>query len=106
MATLTDQRKKSLMAYCRLDVLEEGDEALLQMLYDTAVNYLTDAGISEPPEGTPRRAQYDLCINALVDDGYDRRGATFSDPALVDNRVFRQYLNQLKQTEPVPASDP
>ena len=31
-----------------------------------------------PPEGTPRRAQYDLCVNALVLDGWDRREITVS----------------------------
>lgn len=57
-------------------------------------------GIGEPQEGTPRRAQYDLCVNHLVLDGYDRRGATVSGSALEDNPVFRRMIVQLKLTEP------
>ena len=71
MTEWNDELKARLMAYCRIDALEEGEE-LLQGLYNAAVSYMEQAGVSEPKEGTPRRAQYDLCINALVLDGYDR----------------------------------
>ncbi len=45
--------------------------------------------ISEPEADTPRRAQYDLCVNALVLDAYDKRGTTVSGSALTDNREYR-----------------
>ena len=100
-----DAVKSRLMAYCRIDSLEEGDEFLLQGLYDAAVSYLEQAGISEPTEGTPRRAQYDLCVNYLVLDGYDRREVTITGTIVSENPAFRRMLNQLKLTEPVSESD-
>lgn len=99
-----DAVKSRLMAYCRIDSLEEGDELLLQGLYDAAVSYLEQAGISEPAEGTLRRAQYNLCVNYLVLDSYDRRGAQ-TEGSISDNPVFRRMLTQLKLTEPVSESD-
>lgn len=98
---LTEERRAALLAYCRIDALEEGEELLLQGLYDAAVSYLDGAGISEPPEGTPRRAQYDLCVNALVLDGYDRRGAQ-TEGSVSDNPQLRRMITQLKLTQPVP----
>ena len=103
---LSKERLAQLMAYCRLDALEEGEEALLQGLYDAAVSYMEQAGISEPAEGLPRRAQYDLCVNYLVLDGYDRRDVTITGTIVSDNPVFRRLVNQLKLTEPVSAGDP
>ena len=100
-----DAVKSRLMAYCRIDSLEEGDEFLLQGLYDAAVSYMEQAGISEPTEGTPRRAQYDLCVNYLVLDGYDRREVTITGTIVSENPAFRRMLNQLKLTEPVSESD-
>ena len=105
MADWSEALKTRLMAYCRLDALEDGEDTLLEGLYQAAVNYMADAGIGEPQEGTPRRAQYDLCVNHLVLDGYDRRGATISGSALEDNPVFRRMVVQLKLTEPVSESD-
>ena len=96
--------KSRLMAYCRIDALEDGEDLLLQGLYDAAVSYMEPAGISEPKEETPRRAQYDLCICALVLDGYDRRGAQ-TDGSVSDNPTLRRMLTQLKLTEPVSESD-
>lgn len=98
---LSEERKQSLMAYCRIDVLEEGDEALLQTLYDAAIEYMTNAGVREPEEGTPRRAQYDLCINFMVLRDFDLRDAQV-DGVIQDNPAFRRLLNQLKLTEPEP----
>ncbi len=100
-----DAVKSRLMAYCRIDSLEEGDELLLQGLYDAAVSYLEQAGISEPAEETPRRAQYDLCVNYLVLDGYDRREVTITGTIVSENPAFRRMLTQLKLTEPVSESD-
>lgn len=93
------------MAYCRIDVLEDGEEDLLKTLYLSAVAYLAGADISEPEADTPRRAQYDLCVNALVLDAYDKRGTTVSGSALTDNREYRGTFLQLQATEPVSESD-
>lgn len=101
---MTDERKTALMAYCRIDTLEEGEETLLQGLYDAAVSYMEGAGISEPAEGTPRRAQYDLCVNAMVLDTYDRRGAQ-TERSVGDNPMLRRMITQLKLTEPVSKLD-
>lgn len=98
---MDEARKAALMAYCRIDALEEGEDALLQGLYEAAVSYMEQAGISEPEEGTARRAQYDLCVNYLVLDGYDRRDVTITGTIVSDNPAFRRMLTQLKLTEPV-----
>lgn len=89
------------MAYCRIDALEEGEDALLQGLYEAAVSYMEQAGISEPEQGTARRAQYELCVNYLVLDGYDRRDVTITGTIVSENPAFRRMLTQLKLTEPV-----
>lgn len=89
------------MAYCRIDALEEGEETLLQGLYEAAVSYMEQAGISEPEQGTARRAQYELCVNYLVLDGYDRRDVTITGTIVSENPAFRRILTQLKLTEPV-----
>ena len=104
MTEWNDAVKSRLMAYCRIDALEDGEDLLLQGLYDAAVSYMEQAEISEPKEETPRRAQYDLCICALVLDGYDRRGAQ-TDGSVSDNPTLRRMLTQLKLTEPVSESD-
>lgn len=54
-AELTEKRKAELMAYGRIDALEAGEEALLETLYQAAVGYMAQAGVGQPPEGTPRR---------------------------------------------------
>ena len=64
------------MAYCRIDAAEADGADLLQTLYDSAQGYMEQAGVSEPEVGTQRRAQYDLCVNYLVLDGWDRRDMT------------------------------
>ena len=95
-----DAVKSRLMAYCRIDALEEGDELLLQGLYEAAVSYMEQAGISEPKEATPRRAQYDLCINAMVLDSWDHRDMKEPANQVTENAAFRRRLNQLKFSEP------
>lgn len=99
MTEWNDELKARLMAYCRIDALEEGEELLLQGLYEAAVSYMEQAGVSEPEAGTPRRAQYDLCINALVLDSYDRRGVQ-TEGSVSDNPQLRRMIVQLKLTEP------
>lgn len=100
MAEWNDELKARLMAYCRIDVLEEGDEALFREFYDAAVSYMEQAGISEPEEATPRRAQYDLCVNAMVLDSWDHRDMKEPVNQVTENAAFRRRLNQLKFSEP------
>ena len=95
-----DAVKSRLMAYCRIDALEEGEELLLRGLYDAAVSYMEQAGISEPEAETPRRAQYDLCVNAMVLDSWDHRGTKEPVSQVTKNPYFRDSLNQLKMSEP------
>lgn len=98
---LSGPRKAELMAYCRIDALEPGEESLLETLYAAAVAYMDQAGVSEPKEGTPRHAQYDLAVNYLVLDAYDQRDTVITGTIVADNPAFRRLLNQLKLTEPV-----
>lgn len=100
MAEWNDAVKSRLMAYCRIDALEEGEELLLQGLYEAAVSYLEQAGISEPKEGTTRRAQYDLCVNALVLDLWEHRDMKEPASQVSENVVLRRMLTQLKLSEP------
>lgn len=105
MAELTDERRATLLAYCRIDApLEDSEKAMVDGFYYAAVSYMEQAGVSEPETGTNRRAQYDLCINYLVLDSYMRRDMSIAG-AVVENPAFRRLLNQLKLTEPVSDSD-
>ena len=89
----------SLLAYCKLTELADDPEVaeLIPVLYDAAVGYLTNAGVSQPPPDTPRAAQYDLAVNYMVADGWDHRDMTGG--AEHDNPAFRRLVNQLKLTE-------
>ena len=98
---LPDKARAMLMEYCRLDELTNSGEMLLEQLYTGAQGYMTQAGVSIPEDGTPRRAQYDLCVCALVLDGWDRREAV-SSGGVSDNPMLRRTINQLKLTEDVP----
>ncbi len=98
---LTAIREVTLKAFCRLDeALSAEDEELLRVFYAAAVGYMSQAGVREPPEDTPRRAQYDLCVNYLVLDSWDRRDVSFVGAASSENPAFRRLLNQMKLTEP------
>lgn len=97
---LNTTREITLKAFCRLDSLSSEEEELLHHLYDAAVGYMVQAGVVEPPENTPRRAQYDLCVNYLVLDSWDRRDVSITGTIVADNPAFRRLLNQLKLTEP------
>lgn len=100
MAEWNDAVKSRLMAYCRIDALEERDERLLQEFYDAAVSYMEESRISEPKEGTHRRAKYDLCVNVMVLDSWDHRDMTEPYNQVTENKAFRRKFNQLKFSEP------
>ncbi len=91
-------RKAEILAYCRIDP-GSPDELLIPGMYAAAVAYLTGAGVPAPAD-PGRKAQYDLCVNALVLDLYDRRDMTIPETALTDNPGLRRMLTQLKLTEP------
>ena len=101
MERLTGERLDSLLAYCKLSELADDPEvmALIPVLYDSAVGYMTNAGISVPELGTTRAAQYDLCVDHLVLDAWERRDISVVGTAVVENRMFRNWINQLKWTE-------
>ena len=94
---LTDDRRKALAEYCRVD----DDDALLSGFFIAATGYMETAGIREPEIGSPRAAQYDLCVNYLVLDMYDRRDVSLAGTVVADNPAFRRMVNQLKLSEPV-----
>ena len=102
---LTEERRASLLAYCRIEEPTQGELATLETLYDAAVGYLEGAGVAEPPEGTTRRAQYDLAVNFMVLRDFDLRDATITGTIVADNPAFRRLMTQLKLTGPVPESD-
>ena len=99
-AGLTGDRLKSLLAYCRLTEaeLDVDEQQLITTEYAAAVSYMETGVCPAPEEGTPRRAQWDLCVNALVLDAWSRREATVDPSAVEDNPVFRRHINQLKMT--------
>lgn len=99
---LTEERKASLLAYCKLTELADDPEvaALIPALYEAAVGYLTNAGVSQPPSDTPRAAQYDLAVNYAVLDAWERRETAMVVTVVADNPAFRRLINQLKLTEP------
>ena len=99
---LTKKRKTALLAYCHLTELADEPEVqtLIPALYDAAVGYMENAGISPPEEGTTRAALYDLCVNYLVLDAWERRETSMVATVVSDNPSFRRLINQLKLTEP------
>ena len=96
---LTEERLAALLAYCRIEDPTQEELLTLEGLYNAAVGYLEQAGVVQPQEGTPRRAQYDLCVNFMVLRDFDQREAQVSG-TVTDNPAFRRLLNQLTLTEP------
>ena len=98
---LTDERRASLLAYCKLTELADDPEVqmLIPMLYAAAVGYLDNAGVAVPESGTARAAQYDLAVNYLVLDWWERREVSVVSTVVADNPAFRRLINQLKLTE-------
>lgn len=97
---LSEERRASLLAYCRIEEPTAEELLTLEGLYDAAVGYLERAGVAEPEAGTTRRAQYDLCVNFMVLRDFDLRDAEVSG-TITDNPAFRRLITQLKLTEPV-----
>ena len=97
---LTEERKTALLAYCKLTELADDPEVqvLIPAFYEAAVGYMEGAGVTEPQEGTARRAQYDLCVNAMVLDSWDHRDMKEPVSQVAENVAFRRMLNQLKLT--------
>ena len=100
--TLSEERKAALLAYCHLTELADDPEVqtLIPVLYDAAVGYMENAGVAVPESGTPRQAQYDLCVNYLVLDAFERREVSMVATVVADNPAFRRLITQLKLTEP------
>lgn len=98
---LSEARRASLLAYCRVEDPTEEELLTLEGLYDAAVGYLAQAGVAEPEAGTLRRAQYDLAVNSMVLRDFDLRDATITGTIVNDNPAFRRLITQLKLTEPV-----
>ena len=98
---MTEERRAGLLAYCRIEEPTAEELLTLETLYDAAVGYLEGAGISLPPEGTTRRAQYDLAVNFMVLRDFDLRDATITGTIVADNPAFRRLVTQLKLTEPM-----
>lgn len=90
-------RLASLKRYCCDS--GEADDGDLTELYAAALGYMENAGVTMPQAGTARRAQFDLCVNYLVLDAYDKRVTTITGTIVAENPGFRRQLNQLKQTD-------
>ena len=103
---LSEARRASLLAYCRVEDPTEEELLTLEGLYDAAVGYLAQAGVAQPEAGTPRRAQYDLAVNFMVLRDFDLRDATITGTIVNDNPAFRRLITQLKLTEPAAGADP
>lgn len=98
-------RFQALLDYCRMEDPTPEERSTLEGLYAAAEGYLEGAGISRPPEGSPRRAQYDLAVHFMVLRDFDLRDATITGTIVNDNPAFRRLITQLKLTEPVSESD-
>lgn len=95
--TLTDARLDRLLAYCKLTELKDDPEVqlLIPGFYADAVNYLAEAGVTVPEEGSLKRATYDLCVDFMVLDAWDHRD-TKEPSTFQENPSFRRRVNQLK----------
>lgn len=98
---MDEERKSQLLTYCRLEEFAEDEQvmSLLESFYQSAVVYMEQAGVRQPEAGTPRAAQYDLCVNAMVLDWWDHRDTKEPATQVNDNPMFRRTLTQLKLTE-------
>ena len=90
-----------LAAYCKIDLSIPEDALLAERMYWSAVGYMEGAGVALPPAGTPRRAQYDQVVDAMVLDAWDNRGSQALVNPPSENPSFRSLMNQLKHVKPV-----
>ena len=97
---LTESERAALLAYCRMEAPAPEELLVLEGLHSAAEEYMANAGVAKPAEGTPRRALYDLCVNFMVLRDFDLRDATITGTIVNDNPAFRRLLTQLKLTEP------
>ena len=95
---LTEERLAVLLAYCKLTEFSDDPEVetVIPMLYDAAVGYMEGAGIRAFATGTTQAAQYDLLVNAMVLDAWDRRDMIITGTIVANNPAFRRMLGQLK----------
>ena len=96
---LTESERAALLAYCRIEEPTPEELLVLEGLHSAAEEYMANAGVAKPAEGTSRRAQYDLCVHSMVLRDFDQRDAQVSG-TVSDNPAFRRMLTQLKLTEP------
>lgn len=96
-------QRSLLLAHCRLDPTEMTDAEiiLLEMYYDAAVDYMRDAGVEKPAD-LGRLSKYNLVVFPMTLNAWDHRDLS-EIAATAENPVVRRYINQLKQSEPVPA---
>ena len=95
---LTEERLAVLLAYCKLTEFSDDPEVetVIPMLYDAAVGYMEGAGIRAFATGTKQAAQYDLLVNAMVLDAWDRRDMIITGTIVANNPAFRRMLGHLK----------
>ena len=97
---IPEEYKKLVLAYCREPAPDEEALLALDQAWDNAAAYLAEAGVSQPPAVNAARTALWLGVKLpMVLDGYDQRGAQFTEGKLQDNPVFRRKVNQLKLTE-------
>ena len=97
---LSETERAALLAYCRMEEPSAEELLVLEGLHSAAEEYMANAGVAKPAEGTSRRALYDLCVNFMVLRDFDLRDATITGTIVNDNPAFRRMLTQLKLTEP------
>lgn len=105
--TTFDSIMPALISYCHLEYADLTQQDLddLKDFYLSAVGYMTGAGVKEPSDEC-RKAQYFLCVKAMVLDSWDNRGtktpgvSARSNGSMMANETFKNTLSQLKATEP------
>lgn len=100
MIEIGSERWEALLAYMHLEDLDynDPDAKLVQIMHTAAVRYLAEAGVtadklqySDKPE--EELALYELTLQSMTLDMYDRRGSAASAAVGV-----RDWINQLKST--------
>lgn len=91
---MTNAELTLLKKYMIVD--HDDDDDLIKELYDTAVEYLADAGIVKPKDGA-MQAKYQLAVWALTLSYYDQRGVEL-DRQVYGSPYLRRLINQLKHS--------